>query len=80
MIKAILDGELDGNNLPATSYTPTYAVTPENIDQVWDGSAAFAAASDWAVQTIDDYNAEKFGIKKSEIVRSPLQFEKKGYM
>ena len=57
MIKAILDGELDGNNLPATSYTPTYAVTPDNIDQVWDGSAAFAAASDWAVQTIDDYNA-----------------------
>ena len=30
--------------------------------------------------TIDDYNEEKFGIKKSEIVRSPLQFEKKGYM
>ena len=57
MIKAILDGELDGNNLPATSYTPTYAVTPDNLDQVWDGSAAFAAASDWAVQTIDDYNA-----------------------
>jgi len=57
MIKSILDGELDGNNLPATSYTPTYAVTPDNIDQVWDGSAAFAAASEWHVQTIDEYNA-----------------------
>ena len=32
------------------------------------------------METIDDYNEEKFGIKKSEIVRSPLQFEKKGYM
>jgi len=61
MIKAILDGKLDGNNLPATSYTPTYAVTPENIDEVWDGSAAFAAASEWEVQTIDDYNAANGG-------------------
>jgi len=32
------------------------------------------------MSAIDDYNEEKFGIKKSEIVRSPLQFEKKGYM
>ena len=32
------------------------------------------------METIDDYNEAKFGIKKSEITRSPLQFEKKGYM
>ena len=29
---------------------------------------------------IDDYNCEHFGIKKEEIVRSPIQYEKKGYM
>ena len=29
---------------------------------------------------IDDYNVEHFGIKKDEIVRAPLQYEKKGYM
>ncbi|MBQ3400222.1 MAG: uroporphyrinogen decarboxylase, partial [Lachnospiraceae bacterium] len=29
---------------------------------------------------IDDYNVEKFGIKREEITRLPLQFEKKGYM
>jgi len=41
---------------------------------VFDGvyEAIFAA--------IDDYNAGKFGINKDEIVRAPLQFEKKGYM
>ena len=40
---------------------------------VYDGvyEAIFAA--------IDDYNVEKFGIKREEITRSPLQFEKKGY-
>ena len=56
LIKDILDGKVDGNNLPATSYTPTYAVTPDNIDEVWDGQAAFAAMSDWQVQTIPEYN------------------------
>lgn len=32
------------------------------------------------LDAVDDYNEEKFGIKKSEIVRSPMQLEKKGYM
>lgn len=57
LIKKCMDPNFNGNNLPATSYTPTYAVTAENIDEVWDGEAAFAAMQPWDVQTIDDYNA-----------------------
>lgn len=32
------------------------------------------------LEAIDDYNEIHFGIKKDEIVRSPMQLEKKGYM
>lgn len=32
------------------------------------------------LDAVDDYNEEKFGIKKADIVRSPMQLEKKGYM
>ena len=35
---------------------------------------------DAIIEAIDDYNAEHFGVKKEEIVRSPIQYEKKGYM
>ncbi len=35
---------------------------------------------DAITDAIDDYNAEHFGIKKEEIVRGPIQYEKKGYM
>ena len=35
---------------------------------------------DTIMEAIDDYNVEHFGIKKEEIVRSPLQYEKIGYM
>jgi len=31
-------------------------------------------------EAIDDYNVEHFGIKREELYRLPLQFEKKGYM
>ena len=34
---------------------------------------------DAIMDAIDEYNEKKFGIKRSEIVRSPLQYEKKGY-
>lgn len=58
LIKRILDNpDFDANNLPATCYTPTYCVGAENIDEVWDGEAAFAAMQTWEVMTIDEYNA-----------------------
>ena len=35
---------------------------------------------DAIMAAIDDYNVEHFGIKREEIVRAPLQYEKNGYM
>ncbi len=35
---------------------------------------------DAIMAAIDDYNVEHFGVKRDEIVRAPLQYEKKGYM
>ena len=32
------------------------------------------------LDAIDDYNEQHFGVKKSDIVRSPMQLEKQGYM
>ena len=34
---------------------------------------------DAIIDAIDEYNVAKFGIKKEEITRSPIQYEKKGY-
>ena len=35
---------------------------------------------DTIMAAIDDYNVEHFGIKKEEIQRAPLQYDKTGYM
>jgi hypothetical protein len=35
---------------------------------------------DAITEAIDDYNVEKFGIKREEIQRAPIQYEKNGYM
>ena len=32
------------------------------------------------MDAVDDYNEKKFGVKKADIVRSPMQLESKGYM
>ncbi len=55
--RILTDSSFDANNLPATSYTPTYCVSAENVDDVWDGEAAFASMLEWNLQTIDEYNA-----------------------
>lgn len=34
---------------------------------------------DAIIEAIDDYNVEHFGIRRDEIVRSPIQYEKEGY-
>ena len=56
IIHMILDG-YDANNLPASSYTPTYCVNVDNINQYYDPSLEFAPAVPWNVMTIDEYNA-----------------------
>ena len=55
IIHMILDG-YDANNLPASSYTPTYCVNVDNINQYYDPNLEFAPAVPWNVMTIDEYN------------------------
>lgn len=42
--------------------------------------SVFEGVYETIMETIDDYNEQKFGVRKSEIVRSPMQLEKNGYM
>lgn len=56
IIHSILDG-VDYNDLPANSYTPTYCVNVDNIEEYYDPDLAFAPAVEWNIQTTDEYNA-----------------------
>ena len=64
-------------------YTMLDACTPKAyipcIAQGGPGSI-YDGVYDAIIEAIDDYNVEHFGIKKDEIVRAPIQYEKKGYM
>ena len=57
IIHRILDG-WDANNMPASSYTPTYCVNVDNINEFYDPNLEFAASVPWTALTIDEYNAE----------------------
>lgn len=58
LIHKIVDEGFDANNLPATSYTPTYCINVDNIDEFYtDPEALFAPMQPWDIQTIDQYNA-----------------------
>ena len=62
LIHKIVDEGFDANNLPATSYTPTYCINVDNIDQYYtDPNALFAPMQPWDIQTIDEYNASMAG-------------------
>lgn len=56
LIHDILDG-YDANNLPANSFTPTYCVNVDNIDDYFDPNLEFAPMAEWNIQNIDEYNA-----------------------
>jgi ribose transport system substrate-binding protein len=54
-------GGADYNNLPANSYTPTYCVNVDNVEEVFDPTLEFAPMQPWKIQTIDEYNAANKG-------------------
>ncbi len=56
LIHDIYEG-FDAQDLPANSYTPTYAVTAENVDDVWSEDEPYAAmAEGWKIQTTAEFN------------------------
>ena len=60
LINRILDG-FDANNLPVASYTPTYCVNVDNINEYYDPKLEFAPALPWDFMTIEQYNAANAG-------------------
>jgi ribose transport system substrate-binding protein len=60
IIHDILDGA-DYNDLPANSYTPTYCVNVDNINEYYDPDLEFAPMLDWEIMTIEEYNAANAG-------------------
>ena len=59
---------------PVGALRMALTLAPGMLGSIYDG------VYDTIMAAIDDYNVEHFGIKKDEIVRAPLQYEKKGYM
>ena len=55
LIHDVYEG-FDANDMPANSYTPTYAVTAENVDEVWSEGQPYADALDFELQTTEEYN------------------------
>ena len=61
LIHDIMNG-FDANDLPANSYTPTYVITKENLDQVYTPGDKFASMLEpWDIMTTEEYNAANAG-------------------
>ena len=57
LIHMIFEEGYDASNMPGAIFTPTNAITLENLDQYWDGEAEVAFGAPVKFQTIDEYNA-----------------------
>jgi ribose transport system substrate-binding protein len=57
LIHMIFEEGYDASNMPGAVFTPTNAITRDNLDEYWDGVAEVAFGSPVAFQTIDEYNA-----------------------
>ena len=62
LIHSIINDGFDANDLPANSYTPTYVVTADNVDDVYTEGDAFARSlTPWKILTTEEYNAQYGG-------------------
>lgn len=57
LIHKIFEEGYDASNMPGAIFTPTNAITIENLDQYWDGKAEVANGAPVKFQSIDEYNA-----------------------
>ncbi len=61
LIHDIMNG-FDANDLPANSYTPTYVITKDNVEQVYTPGDKFAVSLEpWKIMTTEEYNAANAG-------------------
>lgn len=56
LIHKIYAEGFDANDMPANSFTPTIAITPENVDKYYDESLDFAKYDSWTPLTTNEYN------------------------
>ncbi|MGE5496405.1 MAG: substrate-binding domain-containing protein [Burkholderiales bacterium] len=57
LVHMIFEEGYDASNMPGAIFTPTNAITIENVDEYWDGKAEVAKGAPVKFQTIDEYNA-----------------------
>jgi ribose transport system substrate-binding protein len=57
LIEKIFEQGYDANNLPGVVFTPTDAITQENLSTYWNGTAEIANGIPYDFQNIDEYNA-----------------------
>lgn len=57
LVHMIFEEGYDASNMPGAIFTPTNAITIENLDEYWDGKAEVAKGAPVKFQTIDEYNA-----------------------
>ena len=61
LIHDIMNG-FDANDLPANSYTPTYVISKDNVEQVYTPGDKFAVSLEpWKIMTTEEYNAANAG-------------------
>jgi hypothetical protein len=51
-----IDGK-DMNNIVPNTYTPTVAITAENLDEFYDPNEPLAGGLEYEFQTVEEYNA-----------------------
>ena len=57
IVRNLFADGLDMNNIVPNTYTPTIAITMENIGDFYDPNEPLAGGLQYALQTVDDYNA-----------------------
>jgi hypothetical protein len=57
LIHMIFEEGYDASNMPGAIFTPTNAITIENLANYWDGEAEVAFGAPVEFRNIDEYNA-----------------------
>jgi ribose transport system substrate-binding protein len=57
LVQKIFEEGYEANNLPGVVFTPTDAITQDNLSTYWDGKAEIANGIPYDFQNIDEYNA-----------------------
>ncbi len=57
IVRNLFLDDKDMNNIVPNTYTPTVAITKENVDEFYDPEKDLAGGLDYELQTVDQYNS-----------------------